>query len=161
MRIRLKSPINSAEGSVGSGTPLNLILQDGDGYAIADAGDSSRFVSLVDRALAAVASPQGYNGYHAAVVFNLGLPIDAATTGTLTVSFADGILGDEVVGVTGAGDFICTDRNPPLEDTCVHTFAPTDADKTSLSLVLSLAIFGDASLSEADLLCGGAGDNGF
>ena len=148
--------LNSTDDSSAGGF-MSLGLIDGVGYAIANAADVTRFVSLVDRAIAAVASPQGYNGYHAAVAFNLGQAIEADTTGTLTVSFDSGVLNNEVVapGAPGvgnenrAGDFNCNTGN----NRCEYVFnGVNNVGDTSLSLVLSLAIFGDASLSEADLL---------
>ena len=152
--------INSAVGSVAEGgtLPFNLELQVGDGYDIPAVENDRLFgVVLINRAIAAAASPQGYNGYHAAVSFNLEQAIEAATTGTLTVSFDSGVLSNEVVapGAPGvgnenrAGDFTCnTDNNR-----CEYVFnGVNNVGDTSLSLVLSLAIFGDASLSEADLL---------
>ena len=106
-RIQLKSLLIPLSASSAGGF-ISLALIDGVGYA--PLAPNFRFLSLVDLDIAAATTePEQYDGYYAAIAFDLEQGIGPSTTGTLTVSFADGILGDEVVPVTGAdaGDFTC------------------------------------------------------
>ena len=135
--------LNSAVGSSAGVPDLRLRLEDGVGYE-PPGRNNIAFVRFQDIDIAAAsASPSQVKGYLATIAFALGAPAVAETTGTLSVTFADGILGDEVVGVSGAGDFICTETDGQPTDSCVHIFESGDATAESLSLVLSLAIGGD------------------
>ena len=137
VEITLNSAADSSAGGV-----MRLELIDGIGYA-PPADNEFRFVSLLDIDIAAATRAiSQFNGYYAAIAFDLEEPISARTTGTLTVSFNSGVLDTAVSGVDGEGDFTCN----AADNRCEYAFNADDvgdADdvgETSLSLVLSVSI---------------------
>ena len=156
--IIVNSPVGFAAGS-GSQAPVNLELIDDDAYGRNDAAIASRGILLTDRAIAAAArNISQFNGYYAAIAFDLEEPISARTTGDLTVSFDSGVLGNAVSGVASAGevvgDFTCDADN----NRCEYSFdsnAAADATAESLSLVLSVSI-GDTPPSQVTMTLSGS-----
>ena len=137
-------------GEANESIVLNLLTQNG--HDVNPAAGLLATVTIANvnpqiadiRVLGASASPSQVKGYLATISIELTAPAAADTTGDLTIAFTtDGILNDEVVPVTGAGDFTCTERTDPQDDICTHTFESGDENAESLALVLSLAIGGD------------------